>query len=208
MNPVNYRRGLLAEMVRKTERARITQLLELQNIRIMPEAQLEHALGMRGLSGLSTTPARSVLHDLARKSGIMTEGMIDDMVERRVIQEMENVLYTWDRGSRLGETGTKFVFPFGRPWADMAGFWGREMLRKPVTRGFWNERNFLGIKSMPLSPLMKGIEKFVPFNPKAAAMMSRLANTDFTIDSGFAGNEGGSGLLPGATSSDFSPLFF
>lgn len=206
MNPVNYRRGFLAELVRKTEGQRIRQLYELQNKRILTDLEAENALGMVGLEGASRVGAKGYLHEMAARQNIITESMLDDIIEKAVQKEIDNVLYTWDRGSRLGSQ-SRAVFPFGKPWADMAGFWGKEIMRRPVVRGMWNQENFLGIKGLNTAPLVNGIERFTPFNPKPAAMMSRLANTDFTVDRGFIGEREG-GLLPGSTSSDFSPIFF
>lgn len=197
MNPVNYRRGFLAELVREVEGARIRQLLALQKKRIVSDLEVENMLGLKGLEGASRVGAKPYLHEMAQRAGVITESMVDDIIERAVIKELDNVLFTWDKGSRAGSQA-RAIFPFGRPWGDMIGFWGREIMRKPVTRGIWNERNFLGIKQLPLAPLMRGIENFVPFNPKPAAMISRLAETDFSIDEG----------LGEATGTDFSPIFF
>lgn len=199
MNPVNYRRGFLAEMTRQFERTRIENLFKAQNKRIMSDLEIERALGLEGLGGATRLGMKSAFQDLAIKQGYVPQSMVDDLIERAVQKELDNVLFTWDKGSRLGSQ-SRAIFPFGRPWADMMGYWGREVFRRPTMRGWVNESNFLGLKSLNDRGL-------IPVNPKPAAMMSRLAATDFTIDQGFAGEKEG-GLLPGSTETDLSPIFF
>ena len=199
MDPVNYRRGFLADMIRRNERTRLTSLFQSQGKRIVKDIELERMLGLNGLGGGTRVGVKNVLQEQALRMGLVPESYIDDIIERAVETEISNVLYTWDKGTRAGSQA-KFVFPFGRPWADMAGFWGRETLRKPVLRGLVNEKNFLGLRTM-------NDKGWIPVNPRTPAMMSRLAHTDFTVDKGFAGEKEG-GLFPGSEKTDFSPLFF
>lgn len=203
MKPVNYRRGFLAEMTRETERARLTSLWATQGKQVMSDPEAEAFLGLRGYSGTVRSELRPWLHEKALDSGIIMESYMDDLIERTVRAELDNTLYSFDTGSRLGAQA-KVVFPFGKPWADMAGYWGREQLRKPVAQGWLNGPNTVGIKS-----IVEGL----PFNPKPAAMISRLSATDFTIDRGLLGGTGSGflhegGLIPGSDETDFSPLFF
>jgi hypothetical protein len=204
MDPVNYRRGLLAEQVRAAETVRLKQLFLSQNKQIIPDLELERVLGMKGIKGGSRSSLKSWVYEEAFERGYVPEGYIADLVESTVEKEIDNMLYTWDKSSRLG-AASQAAFPFGKPWADMAGFWGREVMRKPMLRGTLNESNFLGIRTMYDNLPM-------PFNPKPAAMMSRLAHTDFTIDKGIhpslPGSLGEGGLLPGSDETDFSPVFF
>lgn len=206
MDPVNYRRGLVAEQVRAAETARLQRLFDSQKMTIVGDAELERMLGLKGISGGTRTGLKDMLYETAFDKGYVPQGYIDDLVERTVEREIDNMLFTWDRSTRLGQQA-QGVFPFGRPWADMAGFWGREVMRKPMLRGQINQKNLLGMRTM--------YDKFghlIPFNPKPLAMMSRLAHTDFTIDKGLhpdlPGVFGEGGLLPGADETDFSPLFF
>jgi len=204
MNPVNYRRGFLAELVRSQEQARLRTLFTKQGKRVVTDVEMEQMLGLQGLSGSQRTGLRGAIHKKALNSGIIPESYLEELVERRVRQEIENTLYQFDAGSRLG-TQSRAVFPFGKPWADMAAFWGREMIRKPVLRGYVNEKNLFYLNSLNKKGLL-------PIN-KSHMMLSRLANTDFTIDEGILGGEGEGflhegGLIPGTESTDFSPLFF
>lgn len=200
MNPVNYRRGLLAELARTTERQRLESLFASRGLKVMSDIKVEAVLGLKGYHNVTRGAYKGHFNRLARQEGIVTESAFEEILERRVKQEISNTLYTFDVGSRAG-LQSKAVFPFGKPWADMAGFWGREMLRRPVARGFINNSNYKLVQGIG-----RGIEKLPPGFNRTNALLSRLAATDFTIDEGWYG-EGG-GLLPGSEETDFSPLFF
>jgi hypothetical protein len=207
MRPVNYRRGYLAELVRESESQRLRSLFTSQNYRILPDAEVHRVLSARGLGSSTHSDLQPWLLDQAKKAGIIPESYISRLVERRVLDEIDNVLFSWDTGSIVGKA-SKAVFPFGRPWADMAGFWGREIMRRPMARGLWTEKNFLG-----MGKLVKSLENVLPVNPKPLAMMSRLAATDFSVNKGFFpdswfGVQGPEGLVPGADDMDFGSLFF
>jgi hypothetical protein len=212
MSPVNYRRGFLAEMTRQTERARIQSLLASAGKEIISDAQAEALFGVKGMAGAGRYGLRQVVQEQALKNNKFLQSYVDDLVEKAVRREMDNTLYTFDKGSRMGAQ-SKVVFPFGKPWADMAGFWGREVLRKPVARGWMNRKGF---------GLLKSAVESMPVNPRPLALMSRLAGTDFTVDRGLIGTpefrgkkfDSGpdflhsGGIIPGSDESDFSPLFF
>jgi hypothetical protein len=208
MDPVNYRRGFLAELTRTHERSRLRSLFESQGKRIVSDSEIESLLGLQGLAGSQRTGLRAATQDMALKAGYIPESYVDDLVEQAVLSEIENTLYAFDSSSRMGSQA-KAVFPFGKPWADMAGFWGREVVRKPALRGWINNSNFMGLRSMNDAGLLS-----FPLVPnRSSALISRLSATDFTIDKGLIGGEGEGilhegGLIPGATESDFSPLFF
>ena len=90
----------------------------------------------------------------------------------------------------------------------MAAFWGKEVLRKPTLRGWINERNAFGLRTLN----ERGLLSF-PVPNRASALISRMSVTDFEIDKGLIGGEGEGflhegGLIPGSESIDFSPLFF
>ncbi|NIV37065.1 MAG: hypothetical protein GWN58_48835, partial [Anaerolineae bacterium] len=207
MDPVNYRRGFLADLTRTHEKSRLTSLMHSQGKRIVSDAEIESIMGLQGIAGANRTGLRSAVHDMAIRAGYMPESYLDDLVEKAVLREIDNTLYSFDSSSRLGAQ-SKAVFPFGKPWADMAGFWGREAVRAPVLRGWVNKTNAFGLRTLD----EKGILAYSPVN-KSSALISRLAHTDFTIDKGLIGGEGEGflhegGLIPGTESIDFSPLFF
>jgi hypothetical protein len=202
MDPVNYRRGFLADMVRTSENLRLEKLFASQGKRIIDDIELEQYLNIQGLGGATHPSLKPYIQDQALKAGIMPRSLLDDMVERQVAAEIDNTLFTWDQGSRLGQQ-SKAVFPFAQPWADMMGFWGREVLTKPTLRGWVNETNLFGMKSI--------VENgYLPINPRPLAMGSRLAHTDFTLDRAFSlpGQDRPGGVLPGTEKTDFSPIFF
>lgn len=174
MNPVQYRRGFLAEMIRTNETKRLRRLFLDQGYELIPDMELDRVLGITGTKGSHYGPLRQTLHKRAKDAGYITEGYISDLVEHRVVQEIDNILYTWDQGSRLGMSG-KAVFPFGRPWADMMGFWGREVLSRPMLRGWIGNRGKLG-------ELAHAATDHLWINPKPLATVSRLANQDFSVE--------------------------
>lgn len=187
MNPVNYRRGLLSDLSAGAERQRLESLFASQGKRIVSDLEVEQILGLPGASNGGRGYSNAWLNRRALEEGMVLESYVNNMVERAVRDDISNTLYTFDQGSRFGQQA-KAVFPFGKPWADMAGYWGREILRRPVARGWLNNENLAGLK---------WLVEHVPFN-RTNALLSRLAATDFTIEGG----------LPGAEETDFSPLFF
>lgn len=219
MDPVNYRRGFLADLARNHHDARLRSLFQDQGKRIVSDTEVEAMLGLQGMRG-SRTGLNQAIQEMALKSGVVPESYIDDLVERAVLNEIENTLYSFDLSSRMG-TQSKVAFPFGKPWADMAAFWGREFTTRPVMRGLWNSTNAGLLRSASESRWLTGIPGFAfPGIPtRTHALLSRLAHTDFTIDQGLLGGmmpgvgdpEGilhSGGVIPGAEQSDFSPLFF
>ena len=221
-DPINYRRGFLADQVRTHEKARLINLMNDQGRRVVTDLELESLLGLQGLAGSTRTGLQGAIHEMALKSGYVPESFLDDLVERAVQKEIEHTLYQFEMGSRLGSQA-RAVFPFAKPWADMAAFWGRETIRKPVLRGWINEKNAFGLRTLNDAGLLS-----FPVPNRAFARISQFANTDFTIDKGLIGDvqlpwetaadvaEGqasgsmvrSGGLLPGSESSNFSPLFF
>ena len=177
--PVNYRRGFLAEMVRESEWARLSKLLESQNIDIVTNAQLDDILRRRYPTfddGVIAQQRTRLATDLFEHEGVISEQFLNEVVEAKVVAEMESQLYSFHMTSRAGRSA-KALFPFGKPWADMYGFWGREMLTRPQLRGWINNRNFLNI-----SKIANGVVDMLPINPKPAAFVSRLAATEFDLE--------------------------
>jgi len=220
MDPTNYRRGFLADLTRTHEKARLLNLARDQGIQVVSDPELEAILGLQGLAGSQRTGLQGVVHEMAVKAGYMPESMIDNLAEKAVRKEIEHTLYQFDVSSRLG-AASRMVAPFGKPWADMAAFWGKNVMRKPVLRGWINEKNALGLRTLN----EKGLLSF-PVPNKSAALISRMAHTDFEIDKGFFGGDREEGLwgtavgepgtgisqsggiIPGSESTNFSPLFF
>ncbi len=203
LDPVNYRRGFVADMVAQTERARLEALFASQKKKIMSDADIAHALGYKGLAGASRMGVKNFITEQALKRGMVPQSYIDDLVQRAADMEMDHMLYVADQGRRIGQVATGTVFPFGKPYADMMGFWGREMIRRPHFRGLINEDNAFMLGDILTA---KGM-----LNPRTPALVSRLAHTDFTIDQGWAGGleEGETaGLIPGSEKTDLDPLLF
>lgn len=200
MEPVNYRRGFIAEMVRHTEMKRLRQFYASQGKTIVPDAELQDVMNISGYRFDEGIGTPEVMANIWADSKFVPESYVNNIIERTVEKEIENVLYVWNMGSRAGQQ-SRMVFPFGKPYADMMGFWGREFLKTPILRGYLNNDNFLNLSLLA---------KSLPFNPKTGAMISRLAATDFTVTRGWIPEEGdlGEGLLPGSQSTDLSPLFF
>lgn len=192
MDPTNYRRGFLYNMAKGKEVQRLRRLFADQNRKILSDSELIEAMGLPPGASLASFP-KDVLDVFASRRGLVTERMIDDMAESAAIGELENVFYAWDQGSRFGNS-MRAVFPFGGPWADMWGFWGREVLSKPILRGDINNNAFL-------RTLQQGINDVPLPNLKTGAFISRISNRDFNITEGLLGEGEGPDV-------DLSPLLF
>ena len=177
--PVNYRRGFMAEWVRKSERARLAKLYKSQGKQVMSDVEVK-ALIKRQYPTWSDQMVNgrlpSMRKELFERQGVITQSHMDNLVETKVISEMENALYSFQMNSRGGKAA-KAVAPFGKPWADMMGFWGREVLSTPNLRGWVNQANYFN-----MDQIAKGMADAMPFNPKAGAFISRIAATDFELD--------------------------
>lgn len=203
LDPVQYRRGFVADMVAQVEKARIEALLLSQGKKILSDTDVAMALGYKGLANSNRTGVRGFITEQALKRDMVPQSYIDDLVQRAAEAEMDHMLYVAERGSRLGNVATSTVFPFGKPHADMMAFWGREMFRRPHFRGHMNSANHNALGDLITA---KGV-----INPRTPALISRLSATDFTIDQGWAGEvERGEqkGLLPNSERTDLSPLLF
>lgn len=206
MDPVNFRRGQIYNLVSKHERRRLENLFLDQGLELIPDTELERVLGLQGLGGATRSGLGPSLHREAFRRGYVTEGYIQELVEHRAVAEIENMLYVWDQGSRMSRQ-SRAIFPFGKPWADMMGFWGREVLARPALRGWIG-----GPNTGRLGEFANHAADLMPFNPKPLAMTSRLAATDFEIDAISRPSEE-LGFLPDvglgpAEQADFAPLTF
>ncbi len=177
--PMNYRQGFLAEMVRKSEWARLEKMYKARGIEIVTDDQIVRQLALK----YPTIPDELlrggldyIADDLATRFNMVSRRRLDDMVEAVVEQEMEQTLYAFHRQSELGRH-SRALFPFGRPWADMWGHWGREMITRPQLRGWLNESNFLNIRT-----IAENLVDTLPVNPKTAGFVSRVANVDMDLD--------------------------
>ncbi len=205
-SPVDYRRGFVAEMVRKSEHARLAKLYESQNIRVLSDEDLVRAI-KTNYPGLPDTVIQprlmSLTKELFEKQDIISARFVDELVETKVISEMENMLYSFHMNSRIGRASKGWA-PFGKPWADMWGFWGRELLSRPQLRGYINDTNFGN-----LGKIANAATERLPFNPRTAAYISRLAATDFDLDR--IGDDplvGGLARMIGLDSLDVGPTMF
>jgi endonuclease YncB( thermonuclease family) len=191
MTPTNYRRGFFAELVRKSERNRLVKLYESQGLRVVADSALDEVLRLQGLGGSTRLGIGPALEKVAERYGVIPESRITRIVEGRVAYEMEHMMYSWHMTSRAGRSAAnKITFPFGKPYADMWAYYGREALTRPALRGFVNSDN-LG----RLGGIADTMNQWMPVNPKPAAFISRVAATDFDLDK-----------APGEP--DFSPLLF
>lgn len=200
MDPVNYRRGFIAEMVRKTEEKRLRQLYASQGKQVVSDALLEDMMRTSGWKSGQNIGGPEYLAHFWQDSQYIPESYMHSVIERTVQKEIENMLYVWNMGSRAGRQAQQ-LFPFGKPYADMMGFWGRELFKRPVLRGVFTNDNWLNLEA---------IANMLPINPRTGALLSRLAATDMTVDRGWLPFDGDEqeGLLPGSEQTDLSPLMF
>lgn len=177
--PVNYRRGFLAEWVRKSEMARLNKLYANQGKRVVSDADVRKLIKHQYPGwGDDMIDARipSMTKELFERQNIVTQSFVNELVESKVISEMENALYSFQMNSAGGKAA-KAIAPFGKPYADMMGFWGRELLSRPNLRGWINEANY-----MNMGQIANKAADLSPINPKGAAFISRIAATDFELD--------------------------
>ena len=177
--PVNYRRGFLAEWTRKAERARLKKLFDNQGKRVLSADEVRDLIKREHPTwGDDLVEARkpSMEQELFERHNIITQSYVDELVEQKVITEMENTLYSFQMNSAGGKAA-KVVAPFGKPYADMMGFWGRELISRPNLRGWINDANY-----MNMGEIANKVADQMPFNPKAAAFISRIAATDFDLE--------------------------
>lgn len=176
--PVNARRGYLTELVRETEWARLEELMKNRGISIVDDATAINMMAERfPVKGGHLANMDSITYDLGREN-LITRRQLNHMVEAKAAAEAENMLYANHINSKMGRKG-RAVFPFGKPWADMWGFWGRELMSKPALRGQINRSNyanFFDIGTDIVQSALGGV------NPKTAGFISRVAAADYNLD--------------------------
>jgi hypothetical protein len=177
--PMNYRQGFLAEWIRKSEMARLEKLYKSQGVHLVSDEEIM-ALLRNKYPGLHERFLREGLDNIAMElmdaENIISERAVRRMIESKVVAEMENQLYGFHMQSAAGKKARAIV-PFGKPWADMWGFWGREMLGRPQLRGVLNSANYGN-----LAKIANELADLSPVNPKTVGFVSRLAATDFNLD--------------------------
>lgn len=177
--PINYRRGFLAEQVRASEMARLEKLYKNSGIKIVSESEWNLML-RRNFPAASRDvriKGRDHLQRVMRERyQVVSRRHLQEVVEHKVVAEMENQLYAFENQSRAGRAA-RAVFPFGKPWADMWGFWGREALSRPQMRGYLTRTNHPRWNNV-----WQKVENVIPFNPRTPALISRLAATDFDLE--------------------------
>ena len=177
--PVDYRRGFLAEWVRESEKARLGKLYASQGRKVISDNDVHLMLKRQHpdwTDAAIEAQAPILKQQLVERHGMLTEQFVNELIEQKVISEMENVLYSFQMNSRAGRS-SRILAPFGKPWADMWAHWGREMISRPQLRGVINDTNFLN-----LGQIANKVVDHLPFNPKGAAFVSRIAATDFNLD--------------------------
>ena len=178
-SPLEYRRGFHAELVRTAERERLARLYASQNKKVISHAQFMELLNQKYpymLDDTLTANLDTLSQRMFQEHGVLSQRFVDELVEAKVIREMDETLYSFQMNSRGGKAA-RAVAPFGKPWADMWAHWGREMLRRPALRGWVTNEN-LG----KMGELAKQANDALPFNPKATGFVSRIAATDFDLD--------------------------
>lgn len=189
MAPTNYRRGFIADLARRTERARLTKLYNSQGMQIIPDTLIDQFLGGHGLSGNARFGVSEAIEQQLIARGYVPESTITRLAERRAMAEMENTMYTWHMTSRAGRSAAnRAAFPFGRPYFDMWSYYGRELFTRPALRGYINNTNFAN-----LGNIANKAADYLPFNPRTPAMVSRVAATSLDAEH---------------DKTDFSPLMF
>ena len=178
-NPMEYRRGFMADMVRQSESVRLAKLYKDQGIKVLSDADFMDIARQQN-PNLADDILMSNLDELRRtmfqEQGVVSRRFVDELIEIKVIDEMENTLYSFQNNSRAGKAA-KAVAPFGKPWADMWGHWAKEALSRPHLRGWLNSNNRPRIKQ-----IAERTTDAMPFNPKTGAFISRIAATDFDLD--------------------------
>ncbi len=189
MAPTNYRRGFINDLAMRAEEARLTKLYMDQGMQIIPDHQIGRVAGNMGYSSSARFGLSEFVEQELMQNNIVPQSTITRLAQRRAAAETEHIMYSWHMSSRAGRSAAnKAAFPFGKPYADMWAFYGRELLTRPALRGYLNAEN--------MGAFGRAAERLVdhlPINPKVPALISRTAATEFDADK--------QGM-------DFSPLLF
>jgi len=178
-NPLDYRRGAMADTVEIAERARLEKLFKSQGRKIMTDQDMFDIL-KRAYPDTPDELIRASIPDYAQHlketQGAVTKRYVDELIEQKKVWEIERRMYSFTNESVAGRKVVGLA-PFGKPYADMMGRWTREFFSRPQLRGYLNNTNALGI-----SRVANAATDALPFNPRTAGFLSRVANTDFDLD--------------------------
>ena len=192
LNPAQYREQLLSTEVRAYEEARLRTLYQSQGIQILPDDVFESAVG-GAYTITRDTQNFGQIAKIASEYKVVPESWVRTLAENKAVEEAEHIMYSWHKTSRIGRSmGGQAAVPFGGPWADMWGWYGREMVMPMVSRGALGRGNHL------LAKMFDGVNNYLP-NLRRMATVSMMASTDFHRPGGFVGEGWGA---------DFGPLFF
>ena len=211
--PANFRQGWIARNARQQKTHQLEKLAADQDIPILSYPELEVKLGLEPGVLDTSVSASALVDDLAEQMGVWTQGRIRRIADNYAEAQIRKQTYMWSTVSRAGHSARPFA-PFVRAWGEMWRRWGRELSSRPTLRGQATRPAYQGMRNAANSVI-----DWLPFNPKTAGFMSRLAGTNFKIDRGFGLGEGGripgtgeseepQGLIPGTESTDLSPFFF
>ncbi len=179
--PINARRGRLATMVRESEWDRLNNLYADMGISIVPEEAVMAKARQRWpevseewLRGYS----QQIHNDMLRTENIISEKYLHNLVESKVIGELENTLYNFHISNLAGQSlGRKATVPFGKPYWDMISYWSRDAASKPTLRPILGNIEVGGIGRG-----MTRATEYLPFNPRTVGKVSRIAATDFDLE--------------------------
>lgn len=173
-----YREGFLSRYARTAEVKRLESLFASQDIRILANHEIADFAASKGLSATSGLSGH-ILDQILLKHGAVTRRYIDDMAEFEATRLVEDMLYKWHLMSPAGKA-SRHVYPFGKPWADMWGFWMKRILERPVLRGVRPSLEH-PLRTKILDRAMAAYP--TPILPnRAGALTSRLASTDFSLE--------------------------
>lgn len=199
--PMDNRRGIIAELERHIETERLHQLVDSNpNLRKMSLYDAAQDLGYDIYAGSSAAEIKDFLIAEALKNNIIPLEYIEQLAERKAIDQIQNMLYTFNMAS-IGGRRMRAIAPFLGPWADMWGFWSRQLFSQPAYRG-------------PVNKLVQNVGRKLnwsgnlPFNPRTAAFLSRTAHLDMDLERAGQNMPGPIGDVAAAGGVDFSPLLF
>lgn len=191
-NPAAFRKGLAADMMRTAEKTRLRALFEDQGHRVVSDAELMEILRRRGIDVTEINVFDSPwLHAELFDQGIVSEGYIAQIAEKRAYDYITESTYSFEQGSRAGRQA-KAIFPFGPAWGEMYARWGRALGSRAIARPW--------LRKLGLQKSVQKIADGLPFDPRTAGFLSRVANLELD----------GIDVIPGEGESDldFSSVTF
>lgn len=172
-----FREGFLSRYARTAERERVEALLTSQGIRVIPDEAVAEFLASRGLPPTRLS-GHVVSEDLLRHK-IVTRSYVENMAEAEAMRMTQDMLYKWHLTTPAGRT-SRYVYPFGKPWADMGSFWFRRTGERPVLRGYRPSAEH-ATRTKVLSAIQDNWPSPILPN-RSAAFLSRTAAADFDLE--------------------------